>query len=436
MIAQGGGRFVGVGNAGGGPGSIYTSADGMRWSSNNTGFAENFISVRYLNGAFLAYSGSPKSVVRSTDGIQFTRSVPEPSIRDILWDGSRYVGYANGTNLFSSADGVEWTQIPGARHPASQQTTVGIGSFAYLDGKYLIFAQGFAGETRFFSSTDLANWTTNIVNNVPTANYTDIVKSGNRYYLGAQQALFSSADGITWTGRDYSMLVAAAAPQPAGTSLIDRSGRLYTMQFLGANTYSGQRLVYTDDGETWNLATNTFPAPFLPYAKNRLLYTGTRLIAANFADGLFAYYDIDLPAGSGGTGTPGFEAWIAEQGVPAHQRGALDDPDQDGFPNGAEYALGTRPDSALPGDRPALVSGATVEFGVSFPSVTFVRRKGAAGVSISVEGAEEVSFASASPALALPAVDLGNGTERVTFRANRLAAEVQGFYFRVKVGAR
>ena len=433
MIAEGGGRVVGVGNAGGGPGSIYTSADGTRWSSNNTGFADNFITLRHLNGAFLAYSVSPRSVIRSTDGINFTRADPVTSIRDLLWDGTRYVGFANNTNLYSSADGLAWTQIVGARHPASFSTTAGIGSFAYLDGRYMIFSQGFGGETRFFSSTDLTSWTTNIVgavSGVPNYNYSDIIKSGNNYYLGAQAGLWSSTDGIIWTGNNFNSLP-GDAPKPAGTSLIDRSGRLYTMQFLGANTYSGQRLIYSDDGATWNLYTNSFPAPFIPDAKNRLLYTGTRLIAANFAGGLFAYYDINLPAGS--SGGQAFAAWILTQGVPVNQQGALDDPDGDGFNNGTEFALGTNPNSALPADQPALLADSTVDGGTSYPSVTFIRRKSVAGITVVVDGATDVSFAPTSSTTTLPPVDLGNGTERVTVRGNTPTSVPTSFYFRIKV---
>lgn len=430
MIAEGGGRVVGVGDAGGGPGSIYTSADGSRWSSNNTGFADNFISLRRLNGAFLAYSVSPRSVIRSTDGINFTRADPVTSIRDILWDGTRYVGYANNTNLYSSADGVAWTQIVGARHPASFATTTGIGSFAYLDGRYLIFAQGYGGETRFFSSTDLSAWTTNILNGVPNSSYSDIIKSGNKYYVSARQALLSSTDGITWTGVDYTSQT-ANTPQPAGTAIIDRSGRLYTMQSLGGNTYSGQRLIYSDDGATWNLYTNSFPAPFLPEGRGRLLYTGTRLIATFFADGLFAYYDINLPAGS--PGGQAFAAWILTQGVPVNQQGALDDPDGDGFNNGTEFALGTNPNSNLPADQPTLTAGSTVDGGPAYPSVTFIRRKDAAGVTVAVDGATDISFAPTSPTTTLPPADLGNGTERVTVRSNTPTSATGTFYFRIKV---
>ncbi len=438
MIAEGGGRVVGVGNAGGGPGSIYTSVDGSRWLSNNTGFADNFVSLRYLNGAFLGYSLSPKSVIRSTDGVNFTRSVQGPGIRDILWDGKRYVGFANtGTNLYSSADGVDWTAIPGVGHPASFKVTFGIGSFAFIDGRYMIFSQGFGGETRFSSSTDLVTWNSSVISGasgINNNNYSDIIKSGNKYYVSAQQSLFSSTDGINWTGNNYSSLP-AETPQPAGTSLIDRSGRLYTMQYLGANTYSGQRLIYSDDGATWNLETNSFPAPFLPNSKNLLLYTGTRLLAANFAGGLFAYYDIDLLPGGGNSGGQSLASWITSQGVPADQQGPLDDPDGDGFNNGSEFALGTSPNSAAPGQKPELVSGTVIDGAESYPSISFIRRRNATGVNISVEGATDVSFSPTNPTTTLTPVDLGNGTERVTVRGNSPASPTAAFFFRVKITA-
>jgi hypothetical protein len=435
MLAQGGGRFVGVGNAGGTPGGIFTSIDGTRWSSNNTGFADNFISVRHLNGAFLAYSVSPRSVIRSTDGVTFTRNDPVVPIRDLVWDGTRYVGYANGTtNLYTSSDGVVWNAIPGVFHPATRTTTVGIGSFAYIDGRYLIFAQGFAGETRFFSSADLTTWTIQILRNAQTSGYSDIVKSGNRYYLSAQQTLFSSADGATWTAVDYSMQT-TATPQPAGTSLIDANGRLYTMQYLGASTLAGQRLIYSDDGATWTVDTNSFPAPFLPYDKNRLLYTGSRLVAANFAGGLFAYYDIQLGA-NGNSGTGGddpFAAWAASQGLPEGSRGPNDDPDQDGFSNAAEFALGTAPGSGQSTDRPKFEVSSVPVGAITYPSVTFIRRKELGPTKVTVEGSAEAGFSSLLPTSSLPPTDLGNGLERVTYRAETAISGTTAFFFRIVV---
>ncbi|MCC7374479.1 MAG: hypothetical protein IT581_07470 [Verrucomicrobiales bacterium] len=435
MLAQGGGRFVGVGNAGGTPGGIFTSVDGTRWSSNNTGFADNFISVRHLNGAFLAYSVSPRTVIHSTDGLTFTRHDPGVPIRDLVWDGTRYVGYANGnTNLYSSSDGIVWTAIPGVFHPATRTTTVGVGSFAFIDGRYLMFAQGFAGETRFFSSTDLVTWTIQILRNTPNSGYSDFVKSGNRYFLSAQQALYSSTDGATWTAVDYSMQ-SASTPQPAGTSLIDAGGRLYTMQYLGASTTAGQRLVYSDDGATWTLETNSFPAPFLPQDKNRLLYTGSRLVAANFAGGLFAYYDIKLGAG-GNSGTGGddlFATWIASQNLPEGSRGPADDPDQDGYSNAAEFAFGTAPGSAQAANRPSFEVGSVPVGDAAYPSVTFIRRKDIGTTTLTVEGAATADFSALRPITSLPPTDLGNGLERVTYRSDAPASGPTAFFFRVKV---
>ncbi|MCC6232451.1 MAG: hypothetical protein IT580_07390 [Verrucomicrobiales bacterium] len=426
MVAYGGGRLV----ATGADGAIFTSADGTRWSSNYSGADDRPVSLRYLNGAFLSYSLSPPSTVRSTDGVNFTRTTGGPPIRDVLWDGTRYVGYDNAQNLYSSSDGVDWVAIPDARHPSGRTTTVGIGSFAHLDGRYLIFSQGFAGETRFFSSSDLVTWTTNILSGIPNNDYSDFVRLNGKYYLSAQSAMFTSSDGVNWTGINYTLQV-SSLPQPAGATLFERGGRLYTLQYLPGVPSFGQRLIVSDDGANWSLVTNSFPAPFFPQSKNRLIDTGTRLIAAYFAGGLFAYDDIVLSGGGSTGGKTPFEEWAVTQGLPAGKTGPLDDPDGDGVVNGAEFAFGTEAGTA--GSFPARTATPYVEGGQSYPSVTLTRRKALGTLRVTVDAASSVGFAGLLPVVELPAVDLGGGLERVTFRTAESARPSGEWFFRIRV---
>jgi hypothetical protein len=79
----------------------------------------------------------------------------------------------------------------------------------------------------------------------------------------------------------------------------------------------------------------------------------------------------------------GFASWIADQGVPAGQRGPQDDPDGDGVANLLEYALGGNPAVANRDILP--VQGTETVNGQTYLSIAFTKNASASDVSLIVE---------------------------------------------------
>jgi hypothetical protein len=79
----------------------------------------------------------------------------------------------------------------------------------------------------------------------------------------------------------------------------------------------------------------------------------------------------------------GFAEWIAQQGVPANQRGPQDDPDGDGIPNLLEYALGGN--AGIPGVDVLPVAGFESIDGNTYLSLAVSRNESAQGVDLVVE---------------------------------------------------
>ena len=99
-------------------------------------------------------------------------------------------------------------------------------------------------------------------------------------------------------------------------------------------------------------------------------------------DGSAAVFQ-DLAVTVGG----GYSAWIASHPGTGALTGALDDPDHDGIPNLAEYALGGDPTAPQAGVMPA--GGQTLVEGSKYLSLTFSRAR--ADVTYIVEGSSDLT---------------------------------------------
>ncbi len=138
------------------------------------------------------------------------------------------------------------------------------------------------------------------------------------------------------------------------------------------------------------------------------------------------------PGGSPGGRKP-FDEWIAAEGVPAGQGGPLDDPDGDGFGNGAEFVLGTRAGSAAA--RPAIAAGLQIAAGQTYPSVALTRRRALEGITLRVEAAADTGFTTTLSVVEGAPSDAGGGLERVTYRTSTPTSPAGAWFFRIRVSA-
>jgi hypothetical protein len=118
----------------------------------------------------------------------------------------------------------------------------------------------------------------------------------------------------------------------------------------------------------------------------------------------------------GGGGNNAFEGWAAGL-FPGNNDPAVvgpnADPDGDDVPNFAEFAFGLNPTQPNPGFAPLVVKIDPAHADVL--TVEFIRPKGLVGVQYSLRAGD--NLADLKPLNVAPEItDLGNGTERVTFR--------------------
>ncbi len=264
-IANGGGRFVAVGNAGA-TGAILTSADGLNWTLQSCpGGVYALYAVTYGGGLFLAAGNAQAGggvLLASPDGTNWVDRTPSES--QVFWWGS--VAYGGGTyvalaptKIFASSDpAVGWEE---ASLPSVSPNLEGV---AYGGSRFVTVG------TFSLVSPDGLTWS----NGLPTSQWFDLsaIAYGGGEFLGLQDATVAmSRDGLRWarfaTGLPVSFhaaaygggtwVVMANAGMVVSTNLATSgSPALARFEALGSNVttaglsgiaYGGGRFVAADD---------------------------------------------------------------------------------------------------------------------------------------------------------------------------------------------
>jgi hypothetical protein len=125
-----------------------------------------------------------------------------------------------------------------------------------------------------------------------------------------------------------------------------------------------------------------------------------------------------------------FATWIEGSGVPAGQRGAMDDPDGDGLSNLLEFALGGNPMQA----DAALVS--LLEWPVAdefYLALAYTRRKAIGDLNLSVQVAPTLEFATELGSVEVATLSKGADFEEVVTRSAVPMSASPGQFMRLTV---
>ncbi|MEZ4939657.1 MAG: HYR domain-containing protein [Saprospiraceae bacterium] len=233
-VTYGNGLFVAV--AGSGTNRVMTSPDGIAWTARSAAQANQWQSVTYGNGLFVAVAQSGSNrVMTSPDGITWTagNAAEANSWRSVTYGNGLFVAVAqSGTNrVMTSPDGITWTARSASEPNNWISVTYGNGLFAAVSSD---------GSNRVMTSPDGIAWT---ARSAAEANFWFSVTYGNGLFVAVAQSganrVMTSPDGITWTAR-------SAAQANSWTSVAYGAGLFVAVANSGFN-----RVMTSPDGITW-----------------------------------------------------------------------------------------------------------------------------------------------------------------------------------------
>jgi hypothetical protein len=243
-VTYGNGIFVAVAASGTGN-RVMTSPDGITWTARTSAADNSWNSVTYGNGVFVAVatSGIGNRVMTSADGIIWTArtSAESNEWRDVTYGNGLFVAVAStGTNrVMTSPDGITWTSQTSAAANEWRGVTYG-------NGLFVAVAQT-GTNNRVMTSADGITWT---IRTSAANNSWNSVTYGNGLFVavsssGIGNRVMTSPDGITWNSK-YS----ATDNQWFGVTY--GNGLFVAV----ANTGTDNRVMTSPNGETWTTRTS------------------------------------------------------------------------------------------------------------------------------------------------------------------------------------
>ena len=191
-VVYGNGVYVAVSRNG--TNRVMTSPNGVTWTARSASEANTWNSITYGNGLFVAVANGG-SVMTSPDGITWTaRSASKPSAwYSVTFGNNLFVAVSSTGSVMTSPDGITWTTRTAAEANYWDSVVYGNGLFV---------AVAYTGTHLVMTSPDGITWT---ARNAAGANEWQSVAFGNGMFVAVADngtnSIMSSVDGITWTGR-------------------------------------------------------------------------------------------------------------------------------------------------------------------------------------------------------------------------------------------
>ena len=171
--------------------NIQVTSDGSSWTSRTMPSSQNWTSVTFGNGLFVAVSSGGNVAATSPDGITWTaRTLPSSaSWSAVTFGNGIFLAVASSSNnAATSPNGITWT----ARTLPSVSGWVAVG---YGNGIFVALGGGAVA-----SSPDSIIWTSG-TNGCPmmAGNCSESVAHGNGVFVGIGNGGISSSNGSNWT---------------------------------------------------------------------------------------------------------------------------------------------------------------------------------------------------------------------------------------------
>lgn len=190
------GSFVAVGGEWAKGYSVsLVSTDGLfSWRLSKVGDGNQLRGVAYGNGLFVAvgnsWTGDLGVVYTSVDGITWTlRKTGVPTLRDVMFDGDRFIAVGENGTFLCSANGIDWIETV---------APIEVDSVAYGAGRYLGVSGVSITEPLAFSSVDLQSWTPCPLPKDAGCLRAVTYGGGHFVSVGYSGTVLTSVDGLSW----------------------------------------------------------------------------------------------------------------------------------------------------------------------------------------------------------------------------------------------
>lgn len=221
-------------------GRLFTSADGLVWSS-TTGIqvdygSEGFYALAYSPTLGRYVAASNNKIVSSDDGVSWTQRYTATllEVKSVFWTGSRFIAAGWNGAYLSSADGITWVNkgLPSGTHAEDAAWSESLG---------LSVAVSNSSTNNVFTSTDEITW--NALSVAAPNGLFGIVWTGTSFVaVGSSGTIVTSRDGATWVNRSI-------ASGPTFYDVQVAQGKL-----IAVGT-AGKVYVSLDDGVSWAAQT-------------------------------------------------------------------------------------------------------------------------------------------------------------------------------------
>jgi len=279
-------QFVTVGNNG----SIFISPDGWTWNNSSLSNAPSLYGVTWSGSKYVAVGNS--AIYSSTDGITWTsrftyagNDFAYPRFYAVAWSGTRFVavGYRltniYETCMYTSEDGITWTPIDFVLTRGELWNVTWANNQFMAIGTLTVDSNGgYTSETLVLTSTDGLTWNQNTYPDMGTPY--DVLWNGEKYIMianstpyevsgpafGNSTLLSTSSNGLTWS-----------------TTTISKDS-FFSLTFTGKTYVATGRGIYTSkDLVSWSTQLNAPIDRFTSTAWSGKCYAGVA------APGLFIY---------------------------------------------------------------------------------------------------------------------------------------------------
>lgn len=258
-VSYGAGLYVAVGNSG----IIYTSSDGITWSSQTSGTAANLVSIDWSGSEFVAISSSV--VLRSTNGTSWT-NIGSNGGSSMCYSGGQFITFNGSTTVRLSLTGVTWID-----------NTISTSSNMRAFSNGVVIHGSTLGSAFIITNSGIKTY----IQSSPTSAVTNITEINNNLYI----VLDSGANFTILTPPKYntagiSAIGNSTASGAAGTSVSNITFPGGSGFKIGSNTYvipaSGSDRI----GCTYGMSTFSYEFCRMFYIANSAYYDGANIWAS------------------------------------------------------------------------------------------------------------------------------------------------------------